>query len=111
MLRGSSFYSGDTLQLLSSPYDHDGLNQQVVAILIDPSLYLTVFARIHSEEDIKRGGDFSSLLQSLARQGVYVLEDEARVVNHSVLAQSSPFREVRLLLEGAVTCLMGSVSS
>lgn len=97
MLRESLSYKIDSvISTFCNPYNQDGsgLNHQVVSILTDPSLYLAVLVIILPNEDLQRG-DFSSLLHCMARHGVYVLEGGGKAVNDSVLAQASPFREVR----------------
>lgn len=97
MLKHSSSYNSNN-SILGNPYPQDGreLDPQVVSLLTDPSLYFSALLTILPKEDVKRV-DFSSLLQSLARHGVYVMEGEGKAVNHSVLAKSNPFREVNTL--------------
>ena len=68
------------------------LRSEVVALLTDPNLYLTAYGVIFPQESLQRG-TFWPLIHGLARHGVYLMEGDT-AVNHAVLAQNSPFREV-----------------
>ena len=65
----------------------------MVALLSDPSLCTSAYTKLFPEEELD-GSTFWPLIQALARRGVYVVEDEDVAVNHTVLAQTSPFRQV-----------------
>ena len=68
------------------------LRSEVVALLTDHNLYLTAYGVIFPQEALQRG-TFWPLIHGLARHGVYLMEGDT-AVNHAVLAQNNPFREV-----------------
>ena len=68
------------------------LKSEAVALLTDPNLYLSAYGVIFPQESLQRG-TFWPLIHGLARHGVYLMEGDT-AVNHTVLAQNSPFREV-----------------
>ena len=69
------------------------LRNEVVALLTDPNVYLSAYGVIFPQESLQRG-TFWPLIHGLARHGVYLMEGDT-AVNHTVLAQNNPFREVR----------------
>ena len=68
------------------------LRSEVVALLTDPNVYLSAYGVIFPQESLQRG-TFWPLIHGLARHGVYLMEGDT-AVNHTVLAQNNPFREV-----------------
>lgn len=71
------------------------LKGEVVMLLTDPNLYLSAYNTIFPQdlEPLERG-TFWPLIHRLARHGVYLVEGNDTAVNHTVLAQNNPFREV-----------------
>lgn len=80
--------------LLLEPYQDGMLKDDVVISLTDPSLYASAYEAFFPEEHVK-STSFEPLIHSLARKGEYVLEDDTNIVTSSMLAQDTPFREVR----------------
>ena len=68
------------------------LRNEVVALLTDPNVYLSAYGVIFPQESLQRD-TFWPLIHGLARHGVYLMEGDT-AVNHTVLAQNNPFREV-----------------
>ena len=80
-------------QLLLVPYHEGALREDIVLILTIPDLYTSVYNAILPNEQPKEA-TFWPLIHSLARRGIYVIEEEGDGVNHAVLAQRSPFKKV-----------------
>ena len=66
----------------------------MVALLTAPNLYRSAYKAIFPSET-PDSNSFWPLIHGLARHGIYLLEDDDVAVNHSVLAQTAPFRKVR----------------
>ena len=81
-------------QLLLSPYQRSTLREEVINLLTSPNLYICAHGAIIPNEQLEGDNTFWPLIQSLAKQGIYVLEEDESVVNHSVLAQKDPFKQV-----------------
>lgn len=89
--------SGVTVKkLLLSPFQRGTLKEEVVNLLTSPSLYICAYGTILPKEQLGSDNTFWPLIQSLAKRGIYVLEENEVVVNHSVLAQKNPFKQVSL---------------
>ena len=65
----------------------------MVALLTTPVLYHSAYRAIFPSETPDTTS-FWPLIHGLAKHGIYLLEDDDVAVNHSVLAQSTPFRKV-----------------
>ena len=81
-------------QLLLSPYQRSTLREEVINLLISPNLYICAHGAIIPNERLEGDNTFWPLIQSLAKRGIYVLEEDESVVNHPVLAQKDPFKPV-----------------
>ena len=79
--------------ILLEPYQEGLLRNEIVHALTNPSLYASAFGTIFSRDQLK-DTSFEGLIESLARRGGYVLEDDSTIVSGSMLAQQVPFREV-----------------
>ena len=84
-------------QLLLSPYQRSTLREEVVNILTTPTLYVSAHGSIIPDDQLDSdSSSFWPLIQSLAKRGIYVIEEDEAVVNHSVLSQRDPFKQVAL---------------
>lgn len=84
-------------QLLLSPYQRNSLREGVVKVLTTPSLYVSAHGSIVTDEILECGNNsFWPLIQSLAKRGIYILDEDEAVVNHTILSQRSPFKQVGL---------------
>ena len=84
-------------QLLLSPYQRNTLREEVINLLTSPNLYICAHGTIIPNERLEGDNTFWPLIQSLAKRGIYVLEEDESVVNHSVLAQRDSFKQVGIL--------------
>lgn len=82
-------------KLLLEPYQDGVLKSEVVLSLTHPSLYLSAYGVLIPGDQVEDNSSFEPLIHSLARKGVYVLEEDTTIVSSSMLAQDMPFREVR----------------
>lgn len=78
-----------------------GLKPEVIALLTTTTYYLRAFCAIFPSESLLVGSvddegkhTFWPLIHALARHGIYAVEEGGQTVNHSALAQTTPFREV-----------------
>ena len=83
-------------QLLLSPFQQGTLKEEIVNLLTSPNLYICAHGTIIPNEQLESDNTFWPLIQSLAKRGIYVLEEDEAVVNHSMLAQKNPFKQVSL---------------
>ena len=81
-------------QLLLSPFQQGSLKEEVINLLTTPNLYICAHGTNIPNDQLEGGNTFWPLIQSLAKRGIYVLEEDEAVVNHSVLAQKNPFKRV-----------------
>ncbi len=81
-------------QLLLSPYQRSTIKEEVVHLLTSPNLYICAHGAIIPSERLEDDNTFWPLIQSLAKRGMYVVDEDESVVNHSVLAQKDPFKQV-----------------
>lgn len=96
---GSSSGTNDRVtvkQLLLSPYRRSTIKEEVIHLLTSPNLYICAHGAIIPNEQLEGDNTFWPLIQSLAKRGIYVLDEDESVVNHSVLAQKDPFKQVSL---------------
>lgn len=84
-------------QLLLSPFQRNTLREEVINLLTLPDLYICAHGTIIPNKKLESDSTFWPLIQSLAKRGIYVLEEDEAVVNHSVLAQKDPFKRVSIL--------------
>ena len=81
-------------QLLLGPYQKGSLKEEVVHLLTSPNLYLCAHGTIIPNEQLGGDNTFWPLIYSLAKRGIYVMEEDESVVDHSVLEQRDPFNQV-----------------
>ena len=89
-------------QLLLSPYQRSTVKGEVIHLLTSPNLYICAHGSIIPNEQLKGDNTFWPLIQSLAKRGIYVLDEDESVVNHSVLAQRDPFKQVGFQIATAI---------
>ena len=76
------------------------LKSQVIALLTAATYYVKACCVIFPSESLQRfiNGKpilaFWPLIHALAHHGVYAIEEDGQIVNHSALAQITPFKEV-----------------
>lgn len=84
-------------QLLLSPYQRNTLREEVISILTTPTLYISAHGCIVPDDRLDPdSSSFWPLIQCLAKRGIYVIEEDEAVVNHTVLSQRDPFKQVTL---------------
>ena len=89
-------------QLLLSPYQRSTVKGEVIHLLTSPNLYICAHGSIIPNEQLEGDNTFWPLIQSLAKRGIYVLDEDESVVNHSVLAQKDPFKQVGFHIAAAI---------
>lgn len=92
--RSNGATSPTVKQLLLSPFQRSILKQDVVHLLTSPRLYLCAHDMIVPGAQLERGNTFWPLIESLSKRGIYVVEEDETVVNHSALIQKDPFKQV-----------------
>ena len=104
---GSSSGTNDRVtvkQLLLSPYRRSTIKEEVIHLLTSPNLYICAHGAIIPNEQLEGDNTFWPLIQNLAKRGIYVLDEDESVVNHSVLAQKDPFKQVSLQITIQFAC-------
>jgi hypothetical protein len=89
-------------QLLLSPYQRTTIKGEVVHLLTSPNLYICAHGAIIPNEWLEGDNTFWPLIQSLAKRGIYVVDEDESVVNHSALAQKDPFKQVSFQILTAI---------
>ena len=81
-------------QLLLSPFQRSTLKKEVVNLLTSPHLYICAHGAIVPNEQLDSDSTFWPLIQGLSKRGIYVVDEDETVVNHTVLTQRDPFKQV-----------------